>query len=226
MAEYKAVTFDCFGTLIDWKGGQTRVLRQLPSLAEATTNDIKRVIELRGKIETEIETGPWMRYSQILEKSINNAVLQVLDLELTASESRAFSAGQLGWPPFPDSVLALEELVKGKIQIGLLSNCDKSVLERTSRGKLKIPNALLISSEELQSYKPAPAHWGATLAALQCAPHEILHVSFSSFHDLEPASELGFSLGFVARYEEEAPSHLTLSAEAGDLRTLVENILA
>ena len=79
MAQYKAVTFDCFGTLVDWKGGQARVLRQLPSLAEATPSDIKRIIELRGKIETGIEAGPWIRYSQILEESIEDAVLQVLD---------------------------------------------------------------------------------------------------------------------------------------------------
>ena len=161
MEGLKAVTFDCFGTLVDWKQGQSRVLRQFPSLESTTDSDLDRVVALRGEVEIDLQTGPWTPYSEVLEGSIREAAQKALGLELTGSECRAFSAGQPGWPLFPDSSSALGRLATAGLKIGLLSNCERGILEHTARAKLELGGALCVSSEELRSYKPASAHWGA-----------------------------------------------------------------
>ena len=226
MEGLKAVTFDCFGTLVDWKRGQSRVLRQFPSLKSVTDSDLDRVVALRTEIEIALQTGPWTPYSEVLEGSILEAAQKALGVEITRSECRAFSAGQPGWPLFPDSSPALGRLAAAGLKIGLLSNCDRGILEHTARAKLRLGGALCVSSEELHSYKPASAHWGAALAAWSLEAPQVLHVSFSPFHDLEPAHALGFPLGFVARYGAQAPADLPLKAEAPDLESLVDRILA
>jgi len=226
MEGLKAVTFDCFGTLVDWKLGQGRVLRQFPSLEAATDTDLDKIMALREEMEIDLQAGPWMPYSEVLESSIGRAAQGALSLKLTGSECRAFSAGQPGWPLFPDSSSALGRLAAAGLKIGLLSNCDRRILERTARAKLRLSSALCVSSEELRSYKPASAHWGAALAAWNLKASQVLHVSFSPFHDLEPAHGLGFPLGFVARYGGHAPKSLPLKVEAPDLEYLVGRILA
>ncbi len=219
----RAVTFDCFGTLIDWRSGQRRVLEQFPSL-RGQEERIDEVIAARGPIEVELERGPWRRYEEILAESVGRACREVCEVELTATERRAFAAGQLGWPAWPDAPAALAELAAA-LPVGLLSNCDDLTLRLCAHKHLRAPVALFVSAEQVRSYKPAPAHWGAALAALGLEAPEVLHVSFTPFYDLEPAAALGFQLGFLDREGTGPPAGLDFAHTAEDLPELVRQVL-
>ena len=91
--------------------GQSRVLRQFPSLESATDTDLGKIMTLREEMEIDLQAGPWMPYSEVLESSIGRAAQGALGLKLTGSECRAFSASQPGWPLFPDSSSVLGRLV-------------------------------------------------------------------------------------------------------------------
>ncbi len=221
---WRAVTFDCFGTLIDWRSGMERVLRRFPSL-RGREEDLEAVLAAREPLEREAQAGLFRPYAEILSDSLADACRQVLGVELTAAEKRAFAAGQPGWPPFPDSPAALGRLA-ASIPVGLLSNCDSATLRLCAEKHLGAPIGLFVSSEEVRSYKPAAAHWLRALEILDARPEEVLHVSFSPFYDLRPARALGFPLGFLARYGTPPPAGFSFAAAGATLDELTDAILA
>lgn len=220
----RAVTFDCFGTLINWRFGQERVLRQLPSLREHT-EALAPLLEARERAEQELQRGPWIPYHEVLSRSLTEAARSSLGLELRPREASAFAAGQLGWPAFSDTVEALSRLSTA-LPIGLLSNCDEEVLTLCARKHLKAPIEWLVSAERVQSYKPAPRHWQQFLEESQLRAEQVLHVSFTREYDLDRAAELGFPLGFVARFDTPLPHDLPLAVKAENLADLVDQVLA
>ena len=223
-AHYRALSFDCFGTLIDWRFGQERVLRQLPSL-RGHDQALSEISVAREAIERKLEAGPWAPYAEILASSVRQAVQKVTAVELNEREAQAFAAGQLGWPAFPDTAAALARLA-GRYPIALLSNCDQEVLQLAARKHLGVPVEWFVSAESVRSYKPAETHWQSFLEQSGLEPSEVLHVSFAREYDLEVAQELGFALGFVSRYGIDAPSDLNLSYQAGSLSELADQLLA
>lgn len=223
-AKIRAVTFDCFGTLIDWRHGQERVLRQLPSLREHA-HALPALMDARELAEQRMQRGPWLPYAEILARSLQEACDEALQIELPGREADAFAAGQLGWPAFPDTAEALGRLTR-KLPIGLLSNCDEEVLALCARKHLGVPIPWLISAERARSYKPAARHWELFLEESGLTPAQVLHVSFTRDHDLDPAAALGFPLGFIARRGAPAPEGLPLAVHAKDLADLVDQVLA
>lgn len=221
---WRAVSFDCFGTLIDWKRGQRRVLEQLPSLLSHHAR-LDEVLQAREAEEQRIQRGPWRSYEEILASSLTEACRSTLGVELSARESSAFAAGQLGWPAFEDTVAGLTQIAT-TLPIALLSNCDQELLELCARKHLAGLPSLLISAEQVQSYKPAPAHWNALTETTGLAPAEVLHVSFARDYDLDRAHEMGFSLGFVGRYQIPAPSDLPLQVQAPDLKSFADALVS
>jgi 2-haloalkanoic acid dehalogenase type II len=223
-ASIRALSFDCFGTLIDWRYGQERVLRQLPSL-RGHEHLLAQIAQAREALERVLQAGPWMTYAEVLARSVRQAAQQVASVELKDREAQAFAAGQLGWPAFPDSAAALAQLAQ-RYPIALLSNCDQEVLELAARKHLGIPVNWFISAECVRSYKPAPAHWHRLLELSGLQASEVLHISFAREYDLEIAQELGFTLGFVSRYGIEAPSDLSLRLQAPSLGEFAKTLLA
>lgn len=223
LAKIRAVTFDCFGTLVDWRYGQERVLRQLPSLREHA-RALPTLMDARELAEQRMQRGPWLPYAEILARSLQEACDEVLQLALPVREADAFAAGQLGWPAFPNTVDALGRLTR-KLPIGLLSNCDEEALTLCARKHLGVPISWLVSAERAQSYKPAARHWELFLEESGLAPTQVLHVSFARDYDLDPAAALGFPLGFIARRGAPAPEGLPLAVHAIDLADLVDQVL-
>ena len=223
-AKIRAVTFDCFGTLIDWRHGQERVLRQLPSLREHA-HALPALMDARERAEQRLQRGPWLPYAEILARSLAEACEETFAIPLPSREAEAFAAGQLGWPAFADTAEALGKLTR-QLPIGLLSNCDEEVLALCARKHLGVPVPWLISAERTQSYKPAPRHWALFLEESGFAAEEVLHVSFTREYDLDQAAALGFPLGFIARFGTPAPDDLPLAVHAKDLADLVDQVLA
>lgn len=217
---YRAVTFDCFGTLIDWRRGQERVLRQLPSL-RGCEDRLDALADAREQAEQELQAGPWLPYAEILARSLATACQRLLDVEPTARECTAFATGQLGWPAWPDAPAALQALC-AEVPVGLLSNCDDDVLRASVRKHLGAPVQHYVSATTVRAYKPAPDHWRHFLELTGMQPGEVLHVSFTRRYDLDPAHELGFALGFLGRDDAQPPDDLPLAAVAGTLPELLD----
>lgn len=218
-----AVTFDCFGTLIDWLHGQRRVLAAFPTLRQHE-DALDRILKRREQLEMEIQAQPWQSYAQVLSQSIAQAVTEETGLNLSDRECQAFASGQLGWPPHADVSPALRRLA-AVVPIGLLSNCDEALLRLCARRHLTAPVKWLVSAEAVQAYKPAHAHWLHFLAISELPPARVLHVSFTPAYDLEPAAELGFAIGFLRRYGMTVPQHPAPDLVANSLDELVDRVL-
>jgi len=219
---YRALTFDCFGTLTDWRRGQQISLQALPELQGFEDRFDALEVE-RMEEERRIQAGPWRAYHQILSDSIRYAVQKVLKIDLSATSCQSFSRAQADWPAFPDSADALRRLAK-HCTIGLLSNCDAQPLRHAATKTLSLVSPLLVPAEAIQSYKPAAKHWQAALRLLDCEAKDVLHVSAYSFYDLVPASRLGFHLAFVQRDDEPTPADLKLAYQARDLTDLADQL--
>ncbi|MCP4094099.1 MAG: hypothetical protein GY747_11685 [Planctomycetes bacterium] len=220
---FKALTFDCFGTLIDWRRGQEIALKNLPSLAEVDL-DFAAVDAARLEVEVRMQASSWRTYADILAESIQEAVESVHKVFVPRAECKQFAASQAEWPAFEDSAPALAALA-APYRLGLLSNCDATTLETCARDTLNLRNPLMVSSEKVQSYKPGRRHWEAAVHSLYCQPEEVLHISAYRTYDLDPAHQFGFPVAWVQRDNEQQPEGLPLAFVATDMIDLAKQLL-
>jgi 2-haloacid dehalogenase len=208
------LSFDCYGTLIDWRRGVAEAARSIPALRNA---DLARLVADRELIEREIELGPYLPYGEVVARSIGEAA-RAQDLELSTDEARAFAASQASWPPFEEARQVLAILAE-RWQLVILSNVEDEVL-RASVRLLGAPFEELVTAEQLRSYKPKPAHFEAALARLGIEKQNLLHVACSLYHDVRPARALGIATAWVDRDGEGVPADLDPQLVVPDLASL------
>jgi 2-haloacid dehalogenase len=153
-----------------------------------------------GAIEAETEHEPYRRYRAVLEEVVRRMALQ-LGFEASAAECAALPESLAQWPAFPDSAAALAKL-HTRFGLAVLSNVDDDLFA-ASATKLGNPFDLLVTAQQVGSYKPAEANFRALLARLAergIRPDELLHVAQSRFHDIAPARSLGLATVWVNRY--------------------------
>lgn len=222
MERYAAFTFDCFGTLVDWRRGMRAALRALPALgADAARAD--ELIAARERAEQSLQRGPFAPYREILAQSLSRAWRETLGRELPPEQAAAFADAQADWPAFPDAPGALARLAR-LAPLALLSNSDPEPLRACAERQLRAPIALYVDAARAGSYKPAPGHWRAALAVLGAEPARVLHVSAYAYYDLRPAHALGFRTAFVARDGELPPADVPLAFRATDLADLADQL--
>lgn len=185
-------TFDCYGTLIDWEGGITAAL--LPFL----DGPVDRAALAREYIETEatIESGEYLRYHDVLDRA-GTALLRKHGIEGPSP----LPASLPHWEAFAEVPAALRALQAAGRRIAILSNVDRDLIA-TSIPKLGITPDLVVTAEDVGSYKPAAGHWKrfADLAGASVA--DTVHVGASQYHDMVPAAALGFRTVFIDRHGE------------------------
>jgi len=208
------LTFDCYGTLIDWEGGVRAAAEGIASLRDA---DLARLVRDRERIERELERGPYRPYREVLAASVVAAAREQ-GLVVAADEARAFAESQAAWPPFEESRAVLARLAE-RWQLAILSNVENAVLAASARA-LAAPFELFVSAEDVRSYKPAPAHFEAALAQLGVERQQVLHVACSLYHDVRPALALGLRTAWVNRAGEELPEGIAPDLVVPDLTTL------
>jgi 2-haloalkanoic acid dehalogenase type II len=213
-----ALTFDCYGTLIDWQGGVTAACARTPILQGC---DLAQLVRDRELVEREIQSGPYRRYDEVLEESLVLAALKQ-GRGVSAAEARAFVETMPAWPPFEESRAVLKRLA-ARYQLAILSNVETRVLEASVRA-LGAPIEDLITAEMLSSYKPKHAHFHAALARLGLEKERILHVACSLYHDVRPALELGWFTAWVNREREPLPPDLRPAWVVPDLSTLAREL--
>jgi 2-haloacid dehalogenase len=221
---FEVMTFDCYGTLIDWETGLLAALRAaLGSAADALGDD--PLLELFARHEAVAEAGPYRRYRDIL-----GACLVAIADELGASVDEAavatFGGSVADWPAFADSVGALARL-RTRYRLGVVTNCDDDLFAASER-RLGLAFDWVVTAQQVGSYKPDPRNLEVALERIGRPRDRVLHVAQSLYHDHVPAKALGLSTVWVDRRQGRPGSGATPPAEATpdlvvpDLATLAE----
>ncbi len=219
----EALTFDCYGTLVDWETGILEALRPVLG-ARGIARPEEELLERFARLETAIEAGAFLRYREVLERVLAGFGRD-LGFETAAAERAAFAASVERWPPFPDTVPSLSALA-GRYRLAVVSNVDDDLFAGTAR-RLGVAFDVVVTAEQVGSYKPAPAHFHEALRRLALPREKVLHVAQSRYHDIAPARALGIHSVWVNRRSGRegagatAPSSARPDLEVPDLRELV-----
>ena len=207
-------TFDCYGTLIDWEGGITAAL--LPYL----DGPVDRDALAREYIETEatIESGLYLRYREVLDRA-GAALLRTHGIERPSPLPASLPA----WEAFAEVPASLRALRSAGRRIAILSNVDRDLIA-TSLPKLGIIPDLVVTAEDVGSYKPADGHWTRFAELTGGSITDTVHIGASQYHDMVPAAALGFRTVFIDRHAE--PLTTTPDRILRDLSGLPEAIAA
>ena len=190
------ITFDCFGTLVDWRTGIVSSLAQLGIGRSAVER--QRVLAGYLELESAVESGTYRSYREVMTETLVRAARRA-GLGVTEDRASQLAESIPTWPVFPDTVTALRALRDGGRRLGILSNIDRDLLDRTVAAH-DLPIERSVTAEEVRSYKPAPAHWIRFMQATGARSADVRHVSASYEFDLETANALGFRTVFVDRY--------------------------
>ena len=192
----RLITFDCYGTLIDWENGMLAALRPLFSRDGHNVSDLQ-ILELYGEIEAELESGPYLSYREVLEQAAR-AIGRRLGVEVAAEESSAFAESLTRWEPFNDTLLALQLLAK-RFRLGIISNVDDDLFAETRKKLAPVEFDFVVTAQQMQSYKPAQRNFEEAIRRSGLGKDEILHAGQSLYHDIAPANALGIRNVWVNR---------------------------
>jgi 2-haloacid dehalogenase len=207
---YEALTFDCYGTLIDWERGLLGALRPILSTRQVSLHD-DELLEAYARHEAALESGDYLSYRAVLGGSLEG-LGRDYGFEPTADERTAFAESVGDWPPFPDSAAALAVLKK-RYKLGVITNCDDDLFARSSR-HLGVSFDWVVTAEQAGSYKPARHNFEFAFSVIGLPRERILHVAQSLFHDHVPAKELGLVTVWIDRRGGRKGSGATLPADA------------
>jgi 2-haloacid dehalogenase len=192
---FEILTFDCYGTLINWEAGILTALHRILS-AHGRKIDDATLLELYGNFELHSEQGPFRPYREVLQ-----AVVRQFGDELgcipSTEEIRSLPDSLASWKPWPDTVVALRQL-KSRYRLAIISNVDDDLFAAT-RPQLEVEFDEVITAQQAQAYKPSLKIFELALARIQAPAHRILHVGQSVYHDVIPAQALGLATVWVNR---------------------------
>ncbi len=186
------LTFDCFGTLIDWRHGiQTTGELLFPGHGDAF---LDAYIALEAEVEGE---SPFKRYRAVLAEATRRAAKQMA-LDLKPDDATALVSTIPYWRPFADVGPALGDLRKDGWKLALLTNCDRDLIALTQR---RLPAAFddVVTAEDVSAYKPSPAHFRRFQSTFGSSADVWIHVAQSYFHDIRPARDLSITRIWVNR---------------------------
>lgn len=207
-------TFDCYGTLVNWRAGIRAELERLFG-AEQGEALLARYHEIEPRIQRE---QPTARYRDVMA-SVLAELARESGHELAAGEEDALGRSLPRWPVFPEVPAELAEAHRRGWRLVILSNSDRDLVD-TSIEAIGVPFAGAIVASEVGSYKPAHGHWHAFQEATQAEPGRHVHVAQSHFHDVVPAHELGIPSVWINRLGETGDPAPT--RELSDLRGLAD----
>jgi 2-haloalkanoic acid dehalogenase type II len=214
---WDVVTFDCYGTLVDWEEGiSSAFVRE--AAEDGIVLDRARVLAAYHELEPEIEASGYRPYREILAATAVR-VAQRLGWPLTVDRARFLPESLARWKPFPDTNPALERLVRVGYRLGILSNVDDDLLVATRR-HLGVLFDVVVTAQQVRSYKPAHGHFEE--ARRRIGDARWLHAAQSFFHDVVPARALGIPVAWINRKRESASGGITPDLELHDLTGLAD----
>jgi 2-haloacid dehalogenase len=224
LTRFKVLTFDCYGTLIDWETGIFSALRPILAAHNAEIAD-SALLELYSELELTAEQGEFLRYRDVLQ-SVVRGVGERLGFVPTEAEVRLLPESLAKWQPFPDTVEALRKL-KSRYQLAVMSNVDDDLFAATAP-KLGVAFDQVITAQQAGCYKPCVRMFQLAEDRIGARREHWLHVGQSIYHDVIPAQSLGIAAVWVNR-PSPRPGAGAAKAAAGepdlqvpDLQTLAK----
>ena len=218
------LTFDCYGTLIDWETGILTAV--LPILARRGIGaEAERLLQLYAKYEAEQEAGPYKPYRDVLQ-DVMTRIAGELGFVPTAAELQVLPDSVGHWPPFADTVAALTRL-QTRYKLVIISNIDDAMFAETN-ALLHVVFDDIITAQQVGSYKPALQNFHFALARLGVPLQQVLHVAQGLYHDHVPAKALGLTTVWVNRPSRlpgtglALPVQVSPDLEVPDLQSLVD----
>ena len=200
----KAISFDCYGTLIDWESGIADALSDW-SRRQRATLERAELLAAFSEVEPVVQSAdPELPYPEVLRR-VARGIGRKFALPVSDAEAGEFARSIRRWPPFGDTRKSLVELKK-RFRLAVLSNVDMNSFAATQK-VLGVEFDLVCTAEEIGAYKPDPRNFRFLLARLSemgIAGAELLHAAQSLFHDVEPARALGIRTAWVDRYSGAA----------------------
>jgi 2-haloacid dehalogenase len=207
---FEALTFDCYGTLIDWEAGIVAAFSVLLG-AHGVQLSAEEILRSHARHEARIEEGPFRIYRDVLVE-VGRAVCLDHDVDATDEELADFGGSVADWPEFDDSADALAALAT-RFRLGVITNCDDDLFAASNR-KLGVVFDAIVTAQQVQSYKPSRRNFEAMFERIKLSPDRILHVAQSLYHDHVPAKELGLTTVWVDRRHGRQGSGATPEAAA------------
>ena len=194
-SRFEILTFDCYGTLVNWEAGILSALHPILS-AHGKKIDDATLLKLYGDFEQLSEQGAYHPYRAVLESVVRRFGAQ-LGFNPTVEEVRSLPDSLPNWRPWPDTVGALRRL-SARYRLAILSNIDDDLFVST-RPQLGVEFAEVITAQQAQAYKPSLKIFELALSRINAPAHRVLHVGQSIYHDVVPAQALGLATVWVNR---------------------------
>ncbi len=198
-ASIDVLSFDCYGTLIDWESGILASLRPLLGTAGATAPE-EALLEAYARHEARLEAGSWQPYRHVLTEALVST-LGERGVLVPAGARAALGGSVADWPAFSDSVAALARL-RTRFGLAVITNCDDDLFD-FSDARLGRPFTWRITAQQVGSYKPARRNFDFALARIGLPPDKIVHFAQSLYHDHAPAQALGLRTVWVNRRHDQ-----------------------
>lgn len=224
LAEVEVLTFDCYGTLIDWETGLADALQPILQ-SHGVQLPGERALEEYAEFEAEAERGPYQTYREVLAYCLRG-LGQRHAFTPTPDELARFSASVGEWPAFPDSPGALAHL-KRCFKLAIVSNIDDDLFALSHR-RLGVEFDWIITAQQARSYKPSLNNFHLALQRIGLPKERLLHVAQSLFHDHVPAKQLGLNTVWINRrlgktgFGATPPADARPDLEAPDLGSAAE----
>jgi 2-haloalkanoic acid dehalogenase type II len=217
MLKFSHLTFDCYGTLIDWRNGIELNLGGLLK-QKGLTPEVK-VFPVYLKFEAE-EEEKYKPYREVLRDTAIK-VANSLNVPISENGASRFAESVPSWPPFADTVEIMKELGRRGYKRVILSNIDRDILRDTIlQNDLAVDG--YITADDIGSYKPSEGHWKKFFDMYGAGKDCTLHVASSIYHDIIPASKLGITNAWINRYSEPKSTGVNPTYVFQDLKGLLD----
>ncbi len=215
---FDALTFDCYGTLIDWEAGIATGLRAVLAPRGVAASD-DELLEAFARHEAAAEAGEYLRYREVLVRSLRG-VCGEYEIDPGDGETTAFSESVGDWPAFPDSAAALARLAQ-RFRLGVITNCDDDLFASSNR-RLGVTFDWVVTAQQASRYKPDLRVFELAFERIDVPRERILHVAQSLFHDHVPAKRLGMSTVWIDRRNDKPGFGATPPASAAPDLTVTD----
>jgi 2-haloalkanoic acid dehalogenase type II len=214
---YDVVSFDCYGTLIDWERGIARAFGDAAG-ADGVTVPVETLLAAYHEVEPAVQAEGYRSYREVLTETARR-LAERFRWRLAPDRAGFLAESLPGWSPFPDTGAALTRLAAAGYRLGILSNVDDDLLAG-SRRHFPVTFEFWVTAQEVGAYKPARPHFDR--GRQRVAGRTWLHAAQSHFHDVRPARALGIPVAWINRKGERPADGVPPDRELPDLTALAD----
>ena len=226
--QFQLLSFDCYGTLIDWESGIFSALRPILAAHGKSISD-HELLNVYSELESEAEQGEYRCYREVLQSVVRGFGAR-LGFKPSEAQTHSLPDSVPNWRPFPDTIEALRRL-QARYQLAIISNVDDDLFAATAR-RLEVAFDHVITAQQARAYKPSSPIFALAQQRTGVMPARWLHVGQSIYHDVIPARALGIATAWVNRPSPRPGAGAAKAAsgqpdlEVPDLKTLAQMALS